>query len=190
MGKVIVIGCHVGGLAVIRSLGRKNQHIIALTHNNLDFAQTSRYVAERATCPDPSDETAFVDFLLDRADRWEGALIVETGDYHAVALAKHKAELSPHYRIVTPDWDTLRHFVQKEATYGLADACGVPHPRTWTPTSRDDLEPLRPRISTRVCSNRSSRTSLSAFSRPKASRFPPSARWSTGSAYARMWANV
>lgn len=143
MGKVIVIGCNVGGLAVIRSLGRRGIDVIALSHNPADFAHTSKYVTEYAECPHPSDEGAFIDFLLDRADRWGGALILETGDYHAVALAKHKPELVAHYRLVTPDWDMLRRFIEKQHTYALADECGVPHPRTLTPTSRADLDATR-----------------------------------------------
>ena len=72
MNKVIVMGCNVGGLAVIRSMGRRGLHIIALTHNTRDFAQYSKYVAEKEFCPDLSDEEAFIKYLIDRQLRKRG----------------------------------------------------------------------------------------------------------------------
>lgn len=106
-----------------------------------DFAQVSRYVAEVVSVPHPREgEHGFVKFFLDNLPRWEGALILETGDIQAVTIAKHKEQLSKHYRIVTADWDTLRKFIDKHETYRLAEACGVPCPKSFTMQTMADID--------------------------------------------------
>jgi hypothetical protein len=51
MKKAIVIGCHVNGLGVIRSLGLKGSQIIAMSYDGTDFGHTSKYVYERVKIP-------------------------------------------------------------------------------------------------------------------------------------------
>ena len=133
--KVIVVGCCLTGYAVIRALADKHLHIIALTYSENDVAHLSRYVSEVARCPAPTDEGPFVEFLLQHAGRWGGALLLETADSAAVTLSKNKETLSKHYRLATPDWTALKLFVEKEHTYALAARHGIPHPRS-TPLYR------------------------------------------------------
>ena len=139
-GKVIVAGCTHGRLSVIRSLGKRGLHVIAITYNPAEHALASRFVNEKAICPHPRDERAFVDFLLQKAPEWDGALILETNDFYATALSKHKPELAAHYRMLVPDWDVTQVFIEKDRTYALADACGVLHPKSFEPTTMEDLE--------------------------------------------------
>jgi D-aspartate ligase len=130
MDKVIVIGCSLTGYAVIRALAHRNIHIIAITYNKRDVAQLSRYVSEVVQSPAPEDEEQFVAYLVQNADRWAGALILETADSAAIALSKNKKRLSKYYRIATPDWDVLRIFIEKEKTYALAKQYDIPHPKS------------------------------------------------------------
>jgi predicted ATP-grasp superfamily ATP-dependent carboligase len=138
--KVIVIGCSLTGYAVVRALARRNIHIIAMTYEKRDVAQLSRYVSEVVQSPAPEDEKRFVECLLQNADRWAGALILETADSTAVALSKNKEILSKHYRIATPDWDVLNIFVEKEKTYALAKQHDIPHPKSIPLFRLEDLK--------------------------------------------------
>ncbi len=131
MDTVIVIGCFVPGLAVVRALGNKGLRIVAMTYSKNDIAQFSRYVSEVVHIPHPEQEPdRFLDCLLSSAQRWEGALILETADHTAVVLSRHKEELSKHYRIATPDWEVFQKFIEKENTYELAKERAVPHPKS------------------------------------------------------------
>ena len=71
MRKAIVIGCHVNGLGVIRSLSWKNFHIVALFYDEkVDFSHVSSLVNERMKAPHPrTHEKEFVDFLMENASR-------------------------------------------------------------------------------------------------------------------------
>ena len=129
--KVLVIGCCLTGYAVIRALCQQDIHIVAVTYaEERDVAHLSRYVSEVARSPVPESEEEFVNYLIGNADRWGGALILETADRVAVILSKYKKELSKYYRIATPDWDVLSVFVEKEKTYALAKDLGIPHPKS------------------------------------------------------------
>ena len=141
MDTVVVIGCFVPGLAIIRALADKALHIVAMTYSNNDIAHRSRYVSEVVQVPHPEKEPEqFLECLLSNAPRWEGALVLESADHTAYLLSKHKAELSQHYRIATPDWEIFEKFIEKENTYALAKATGVPHPKTQLLRSMADLD--------------------------------------------------
>jgi len=145
--KVISLGCSTGGLAIIRALGKRGLYVIALSHDPDDIGLTSKYANEAVVCPHPSDQDAFLEFMLEKASVWADTLIIESGDYYAAALSKLKAELSPHYRFVTQDWDLLSLFVEKENTYKLAEECGVPCPKTYYPESLEHLKKMEEEVS-------------------------------------------
>jgi D-aspartate ligase len=138
-GKVIVLGCSLTGYAVMRALAHKNLHIIGITYSKRDVAQLSRYVSEVVQSPAPGDEEQFVACLLQNADRWAGALILETADNAAIALSKNKETLSKYYRIATPDWNVLSIFIEKEKTYALAKQYDIPHPKSLPLFRLEDL---------------------------------------------------
>jgi D-aspartate ligase len=142
MNKIIVIGCSLTGYAVIRALANKNIYIIAMTYAIRDVAQLSRHVSEVVYCPPPEDEEKFVALLITNADRWAGALILETADSAAIALSKNKEVLSKYYKIATPDWAVLSTFVEKEKTYALAKEYNIPHPKSIPLSGWEDLNEI------------------------------------------------
>ncbi|MDZ4805467.1 MAG: hypothetical protein SGI90_11455 [Candidatus Eisenbacteria bacterium] len=131
---VVVIGCHVNGLGIIRSLARQGIPVIALYYDErADFAHVSRHVQERVRVPHPRfEESAFIGVLRANAPRWRGALILETNDDALIAIARHRDELIRSYLVPTPGWEVVRQLIEKPATYRLAAACDVPCPRSWS----------------------------------------------------------
>lgn len=138
--KVVILGCTQGGLAAIRSLGRRNIPIIAVAESDVDFGIYSKYVTERVLCPSPTDPQAFVEWLLSRGDEWAGALILETADVFSVALAMHKEALQAVYTLITPDLDITQTFIEKDKSYQLAEAAGVPYPTLIHPQTIEELD--------------------------------------------------
>lgn len=125
---VIVLGLSHGGLAVTRALARRGIPVIGLTHNPSDFGLKSRYLKESHLCPHPLHESQFVEFLVNRAPDWSGALLLETTDYFMAALSRNKAILSEYYRLSVAEWDKVQVFLEKDKAYAHADQTGVPHP--------------------------------------------------------------
>lgn len=145
MKQAIVIGCHVNGLGVIRSLHWKKFRIIAMFYNpRTDFAQASKYVDQRVAVPHPrKDEKQFINFLIDNSTKWKDALIIDTNDDVSIALSKNKEKLERHYKIPTPEWSILRKLIEKPQTYKLAQECEVPYPKTFLPKTLRDLNDVK-----------------------------------------------
>jgi predicted ATP-grasp superfamily ATP-dependent carboligase len=145
--KVLVVGCHTGGLGVFRGLGDKNIYIVAMTYDKADFGYTSRYVSEVVNIPHPRiEEKKFIDFLISNSHKWKDALILDTDDHVAVSISKHKDELAKYYKIVTANWEVLRKFIEKKETYMLAQECNVPHPKTFLPKTLGELSIIKNEI--------------------------------------------
>lgn len=56
MKKVLVIGCYIMGLGVVRALHLKNIDVVAMYYEKTDIAHLSRYVSERVRIPHPGRE--------------------------------------------------------------------------------------------------------------------------------------
>jgi predicted ATP-grasp superfamily ATP-dependent carboligase len=144
MKKAIVIGCHVCGLGVIRSLGLKGFQITAMSYDRTDFGHASKYVYERVEIPHPRvEEKDFIDFLIKNSYKWNGALIFDTNDEIAVSISKNKTELANYYKVITAEWGILRKFIEKPETYSLAEKCNVPYPKTFLPKTLDELYKIK-----------------------------------------------
>ena len=77
----LVLCCSKAGLAVTRGLGRAGVPVVAVCFGRGQVAAASRYATARERAPDPNeDEAAFLEFLLDAAGKWTGAVVFPTDD--------------------------------------------------------------------------------------------------------------
>jgi predicted ATP-grasp superfamily ATP-dependent carboligase len=140
---VLVVGCHTGGYGVIRGLAGRGLHIVGLSYDKADYGQVSRHVSERLVIPHPRLEAdRFIALLMENGPRWNGALILDTDDNCAVTLSKNRELLSRYYRVATSEWDIIKTFVVKKEAQKLAAECGVPHPKSLLPRSREELQAI------------------------------------------------
>ena len=113
----------------------------------MDFAHVSRYVSEIVKSPHPgTHEKLFIDFLVSHSSGWKDAIIFDTNDDVSVALSKNKSILERHFKIPTPEWDTLKKLINKTETYKIAAECDVPHPKTVLPKSTAQLHEIKKEI--------------------------------------------
>lgn len=135
-------------LAVVRSLGRRGIPVGVCTfEDEFNLAAYSRWGTETFTLPSPSrDAAGFVDAL---------ARILETGKYPIVfpttertiqLVSAARSRLPAWVRIPIPDSDALARVVDKERTMALAEELGVSMPRTWCPSSIDEVARLAPSL--------------------------------------------
>ena len=130
----------VNGLAAIRSLGRRGLRVLALDHRPYALGFRSRY-AEPRLAPDPlEDEDGFVAALRSLAEETDDdALpVFPTHDEHVNAIARHADVLADRYRFPFPSWDVLERIQSKRHQLETAESVGLPVPRTFHPTSRDE----------------------------------------------------
>jgi D-aspartate ligase len=141
MTKAIVFGGSVGGLAVIRSLGRRGIPVIAVGYDGNALGFSSRYSCDTIISPDAKiDADKFLSFMLERSKEWAGSMLIPMSDEILTILSYHKEQLSEYYVVTVPDWAAVRQVVDKEETYKLAARLGVPIPKTVPIDSNAPLE--------------------------------------------------
>src|SRR5579875_1816893 len=101
-GALVVGGAHVS-LGLARSLGRRGIPVWLLAQHPLP--RFSRYVRRCFAWPG-ADHPRALDVILDIAARHDlaGWVLMATGDEDMRLVARHRAELSAHLHVATPDW--------------------------------------------------------------------------------------
>jgi D-aspartate ligase len=139
----IVLGSDFKALGVVRSLGR--QGIPSIVIDNLPrSAWFSRYVVRRFHWHGSMDDTAFFDFLLQISQKHslEQWVLFPLQDEVVEFVARNAHELGQTFRLVTQGWDIVRWACDKRLTHRLAQEAEVPYPKTWYPTSEEDLNTM------------------------------------------------
>ena len=136
---VVVEVAWVNGLAAIRSLGRRGLRVLAVDHRPYALGFRSRY-AEPHIAPDPlDDEDGFIAALRSLAEQTDDVLpVFPTHDEHVNAIARHADVLGDRYRFPFPSWEVLERIQSKRHQLETAESVGLPIPRTFHPTSRDE----------------------------------------------------
>ena len=141
MKPAIILSTHTMGLGVIRALGMKGVPIIALYYDNADMGYVSKYVEESIKAPHPGDfGDQFIELLIEIAPRFDRGLLIPSDDLTLATVSKYKNLLVHHYIVACTDWQVTEKLIDKKHTYTLADAIGVPAPRTMVPHSKEDIE--------------------------------------------------
>jgi D-aspartate ligase len=139
----VVLGGDYQGLGIVRSLGRHGVPV-CIVDDERSIARLSRYARGFARIADMGNEAGFVDNLLaiGRRKGLEGWVLFPTRDETVAAIARDRERLSSFFRVPTAGWDVIRWAWDKRGTHELADAVGVPAPRTWRPASVQELDAI------------------------------------------------
>ncbi len=139
LGVVLDVG-FTNGLASARALRDAGAPVIVVDHRRGALGFRSRGVAP-VLAPDPAvDEEGFIDVLTELAaisDR--SGWLFPTHDAHLVAVSKHADRIAP---LVLPGshWDMIGPLMAKIPQLELAERAGVPIPRSFMPTTREEAE--------------------------------------------------
>lgn len=137
----IILSAQTMALGVVRALGQQGVPLVVVHYNSCDIAQRSRYTTQALLAPDPQqDEEGFVAKIMELALKWGGAVIMPVSDETLLVTARHKEELSRHFRVACPDYATACQIVDKRMTYPLAATQGVKIPHTLIPRSLSELQ--------------------------------------------------
>lgn len=139
LGIVLDVG-FTNGLASARALRDAGAPVIVVDHRKGALGFRSRGVAP-VLAPDPAvDEEGFIDILAELAAlTGRTGFLFPTHDAHLVAVSKHADRLKP---LVLPGshWDIIEPLMAKIPQIELAERAGVPVPRSFMPTTREEAE--------------------------------------------------
>jgi len=108
----------------------------------------SRHFRDVHRVPSSADEPeALCRWLLAAKDRFpDRPVIFPTRDFDVTFLYRYREALSPFYRLPPAEWRATQVLVDKLETAKLAEAAGVPTPRTVSCTSLEDFERQLPEL--------------------------------------------
>lgn len=137
----VVLGGDYQGLGVVRSLGRRGVPVLVLDDER-SIAGSSRYAAGSVRVPTLREERDVVGALLALARERDvtGWVLYPTREEMVAAVSRCRPELGRTYRVSTPPWPVARLAWDKRETYALAARHGIRVPRTWYPTTEDELD--------------------------------------------------
>ncbi len=143
MPGAVLLGSDFKALGVARSLGRRGIPSVVID-NTPRSAWFSRHVVRRLRWQSQMDDPAFVAFLLNMGkmyhlERW---VLFPMQDEAVQLVACNTEQLAQIYTLVTQEWDVVQWANDKRQTYRLAQANGVPYPRTYYPADEDELAAL------------------------------------------------
>lgn len=138
---VIVIGGHVQGLGLIRSLAKRGIPVYLIDNTQLCIARFSRHCKKFFHFPKTNQEKEFVEYLLalaetERINKW---LLIPTTDGVVATLSKNRTQLEEYFLVPVPEWDTIQYAYNKKLTYELASKLDVPIPKTLYPNNKQDV---------------------------------------------------
>jgi D-aspartate ligase len=117
---------------------------VCVIDDETSIARASRYVQQVVRVEDLRTEPGVLAALALARSRHglQGWVLYPTRDEIVAAIAAHRAELTEHFRVPTPDLDSVRSVWDKRETYRLAEQLGIPIPRTWFPRTEADLDEI------------------------------------------------
>lgn len=133
MNAAVVFNCHITGLAVARSLGRRGVPVVGLDRDQKGYGLHSRYTTVAGRCPYPlDDESAFVDLLMEIGSQLRRkAVLFPCLDEWVFAVARHRKKLEEYFLLPFSELDTIERILDKNLLYRKCEERKIPIPRTF-----------------------------------------------------------
>ena len=126
----VVVGAHVNGLGVVRSLAPLGIPVAVVSTRPFDVAHRSRDVVASVNLPGfHEDPESLLDVLDAHAREWHGWALFPTNDDAVIVLSQHHERLSKQFRPTVPPWDVMGPLVDKDRMHELASRVGLDVPR-------------------------------------------------------------
>ena len=131
MPAALVFNCHITGLAVARSLGRRGVPVIGLDRDPNGYGLHSRYTTVAGLCPYPlDDERGFIDLLMEiGAALKQKALLFPCLDEWVFAVARNASQLGEYFILPFSDLETVERILDKNLLYRKCEERQIPIPR-------------------------------------------------------------
>ena len=130
-------------LAAVRSLGKQGLEVTVGEEGRFPLSAFSKYCRRTVRYTSPERDTAaFMAWLSNhlRRERYDVAIPVD--QYTFYLFSKNKEELSSWARIPVADFPVFEQAYDKARTFRVAEAAGIPCPKTECPSTRAQVEAL------------------------------------------------
>lgn len=131
----VVLGASVNGLSFVRSLARRGVPTLLLDSDPLIGRHTRHGRVQLLPSAEeyPEQWMELLEHVGSGVD--DPPVLVTTSDVHGVLVAEHAEPLSRYFRFLIPSAATMERIVDKRSQYAIAEAAGIPIPKSHFPES-------------------------------------------------------
>ena len=143
----LVLNAGYAGLAAVRGLGRAGIEVHVMDHS-YGPGHASRYTAAATICPEPVTRAAeLVKTLIDYRKKFDqDPVVYPSSDAFFEFVSNNRDALMPLYRLALPSVPVSAAAIDKRKQYEIAEAAGVPFPRTVYPKTLVEVEDVKDSI--------------------------------------------
>lgn len=133
----VVIGGHINGLGIIRSLAARRIPTAVILTKPHDFAQYSRYISGFEPAFEMTERPEQLLEALDRrSSQWKGWALFPVNDEALAALVQSRQQLESVYPVMAPPNEILPYLLDKKRMLEEAESIGIPTPLCYGPAVR------------------------------------------------------
>ena len=138
---VLILNCKIGGLAIMRSLGRMGVPVHTVEADRTDPGLLSIYCHQKFIRTfDEHNPERYLDFVLRIGKKLgSGTILIPTSDELAVFVAENADALKRFFLFPENDPTLIKDLISKEGMYQLAKAYDVPTPLTLFPKNAAEV---------------------------------------------------
>lgn len=141
--KAIVLGLnHPRSVAVVQSLGRAGIPVVGVDRSSTAAGFSSRYLCAKLLVEDPEKVLPF----LDARGRDGGGMLIPTSDDYLILVSQNLGQLSEHFVVTTPPWETLGALMDISRCYEMARELGIRAPRCFKPENQEEMREIVARL--------------------------------------------
>ena len=129
----------LNALGAVRGLGIKGVRVTWMTPDRSRWFY-SKY-CQPIICPDfKRQKNCFIEFLVELGKKRKPVrdVLIPTSDASLIPISKNKILLEKYFRPMVCDWETTEKFIDKSKIYRIAEAVGVPIPKTFYPEDENE----------------------------------------------------
>ncbi len=131
-----------GTLAAVRCLGERGVRVTVAGPELFAEARWSRHASTRLFCPPTREPERLLEWLLAYGARNPGHVLYPAGDDTAWLYARHRDELSRHFRLYQPPVEVVYALLNKRRLHDACAAVGLRTPPTRIPDGEAELDRL------------------------------------------------
>lgn len=129
-------------LAVIRSLGKRGIPVVAAVSKFFAMGKWSKYIVKRIKEPPIDDPRKYVKWLIDVAKEENIEVFLPTSDILVWIASNWRDEISDYIKVPLAPKEVVDIALRKDLTYKACEKYGVNYPKTYYPTSYDEVMQL------------------------------------------------
>lgn len=145
---VVILNCKIGGLAILRSLGRLGVPIYGIDDDPGSPVMRSRYFKKKLYKRfDENEQEDYLHFVVELGKTiGKKSLLIPTSDELAVFVAENSGELRNYFLFPDFDGQLAKDLISKKEMFAIATRQNIPTPSTLFPRHADEVVEFADRI--------------------------------------------